>query len=147
MPEPTSEETPAPSIADLTTPIPTEAPSGRDSGEPLPHAWALLNLLLTLATALISVLALVGYLGKRKRKDVDTGKEYNIKKHGFLRLLTLLPGVGALIVFILTENMRYAMVWTDQWTEWMVVIGLVQLFLAGLCIKQEKELEADEALK
>ena len=59
--------------------------------------------------------------------------------------MTLIPGVGALIVFLLTENMRHPMVWTDRWTLLMVLIGVIQLLLALLCLKREKEQAEDEA--
>jgi len=54
-------------------------------------------------------------------------------------MLTLLPGIGAIVAFILTENMRNPMVFTDRWTLLMVIISLVQLVLVVFGAKKEKE--------
>ena len=73
-----------------------------------------------------------------------------IEKHGLTRVLTLLPGIGAIIAFILTENMRNPMVFTDRWTLLMVIIALVQLVLVIFGAKKKKEPEIekmDETLK
>ena len=102
--------------------------------------WALLNLILTIATALASILMLIGYLGK-KREEEDGEVIRETKKHGLARVLTLIPGIGAIIAFILTENMRNPMVFTDRWTLLMVIIALVQLVLVIFGAKKDKEPE------
>jgi cell division protein FtsW (lipid II flippase) len=111
--------------------------------------WALLNLILTIATALASILMLLGLIGKKKEEE-DGVVIRETKKHGFARVLTLLPGIGAIIAFILTENMRNPMVFTDRWTLLMIIIALVQLILVLFGIKKDKEPEAkkmEEALE
>jgi len=103
-------------------------------------AWALLNLILAIATALASLLMLIGYLGKKKQME-DGIVVRETKKHGAVRLLTLLPGIGGIVAFILTENMRNPMVFTDRWTLLMVIIAAVQLVLVLLGVKRDKDLD------
>ena len=101
-------------------------------------AWALLNLILAIATALASILMLIGLIGKKK--EVEDGIVIReTEKHGLVRVLTLLPGIGGIIAFILTENMRNPMVFTDRWTLLMVAIALVQLVLVVFGIKRDRE--------
>jgi uncharacterized repeat protein (TIGR02543 family) len=104
--------------------------------------WALLNLILTIATALASILMLLGYIGKKKEEE-DGVVIRETEKHGFTRVLTLVPGIGAIIAFILTENMRNPMVFTDRWTLLMLIIALVQLVLVIFGAKKDKEPEAE----
>ena len=103
--------------------------------------WALLNLILTIVTALSSILMLIGYFGKKKEEE-DGVVIRETEKHGFARVMTLVPGIGAIIAFILTENMRNPMVFTDRWTLLMVIIALVQLVLVIIGAKKEREPEA-----
>ena len=129
-------------------------------------AWALLNLILALLTALGSVLMIVFYLGKKKkRKDEEEDEnegtetkpkaetegeekeeelEYTVKKHGFWRLFSIIPGIGAIIVFILTEDIRLPMVFTDRWTLLMFIIALVQLIVALLAMKKKERPEEEK---
>lgn len=99
-----------------------------DDGEtplaaPASASWALLNLVLALFTVLASVLLFVP-TGKKRRN-----------RSGSLRLVSLVPALGALVAFILTEDMRLSMAITDRWTLLMVMIALVQL---GVCIVAKK---------
>ena len=110
-----------------------------DAATPLAGpTWALLNLILAIATALASLLMLIGYLGKKKQME-DGIVVRETKKHGAVRLLTLLPGIGGIVAFILTENMRNPMVFTDRWTLLMIIIAAVQLVLVLLGIKRDKD--------
>ena len=106
-----------------------------------------------LCTALASVLLLIGYLGKKKKELVDEdGRrvldaegnavyEWIKKRHGGWRLFSLIPAVVALIAFILTEDMRLPMVFTDRWTLLMALIALVQLIV---CFFAKKEQETSD---
>ena len=130
-----------------------------DEGTPLASggAWALINLILTILTALGSLLLLLGYLGKKDKAAADedgnpilneNGEEtlaYTLKKKGFWRLFSLIPAIGAIIAFILTEDMRLPMVLVDKWTILMVIIALVQLVDAFLCRKKKVEPEEQTA--
>ncbi|NLI54282.1 MAG: hypothetical protein GX417_08130, partial [Clostridiales bacterium] len=125
------------------TPVPTPEPI-EDNQTPLAGpVWALLNLILAIATALTSLVMLIGYMGKRKEEE-DGVVVRETEKHGFARVLTLIPGIGGIIAFILTENMKNPMVFTDRWTLLMVAIALVQLVLVLFGIKKDKEPEVEK---
>ncbi|MEA4911238.1 MAG: MBG domain-containing protein, partial [Oscillospiraceae bacterium] len=118
-------------------------------------AWALLNLILTILTALISVILLVGYFGRKDKDEEDEKKtqakakkdeeDDDTKRKGFWRLGSLIPTLGAIITFILTENMKNPMVFTDKWTLLMAVIAIVQIVVAFLSRKSNKDDDEDKA--
>ena len=102
------------------------------------------------------MLLLLGYLGKKNKEATDedgnvildeNGEatlEYTLKKKGFWRLFSLVPAIVAIIVFILTENMRLPMVLVDRWTLLMLVIALVQVAVAFFSKKKKEEPEEEE---
>ncbi|MFI3238697.1 MAG: InlB B-repeat-containing protein, partial [Lachnospiraceae bacterium] len=115
-------------------------------------AWALLNLILTILTASISLILLIGYFINRKTQEDDEeyddeDSEKNRKKNrGLIRVLSILPAVVAIAVFILTENMTNPMVMIDKWTTTMLLITLTQMVVAILSVKKDKvEDKNDEA--
>ncbi|MGI6121870.1 MAG: MBG domain-containing protein, partial [Saccharofermentanales bacterium] len=168
-PEPTE---PEPTEPEPTEPEPTEPePTEPEPTEPEPtiiipdpetplaggKSWALLNLLLTILTGIIMLVLWIGYFTSKKREDEDeekatveseTGDEDedkdSLKRKGILRLLSLIPFVVAVIVFILTEDMRNPMVFVDRWTILMAAIALVQAVLALFCKKSYKEEEEEQ---
>lgn len=133
-------------IADNATPL-----AGLGTG-----AWALINLILTIVTTLLSVLLLIGYIGKKKKalEDEDgnvvldeNGKEvmeYEKNKKGLWRLISIIPALIAIIVFIFTEDMTLPMIFVDKWTILHVVIALVQVVIMVLCKKKKDENDEDE---
>jgi F0F1-type ATP synthase epsilon subunit len=173
-PEPTEPEPtePEPTEPEPTEPEPTEPePTEPEPTEPEPtiiipdpetplaggKSWALLNLLLTILTGIIMLVLWIGYFTSKKREDEDeetetveseTGDEDedkdSLKRKGILRLLSLIPFVVAVIVFILTEDMRNPMVFVDRWTILMAAIALVQAVLALFCKKSYKEEEEEQ---
>lgn len=133
-------------IADNATPL-----AGLGTG-----AWALINLILTIVTTLLSILLLIGYIGKKKKalEDEDgnvvldeNGKEvmeYEKNKKGLWRLISIIPALIAIIVFIFTEDMTLPMIFVDKWTILHVVIALVQVVVMVLCKKKKDENNEDE---
>ena len=133
-------------IADNATPL-----AGLGTG-----AWALINLILTIVTTLLSILLLIGYIGKKKKalEDEDgnvvldeNGKEvmeYEKNKKGLWRLISIIPALIAIIVFIFTEDMTLPMIFVDKWTILHVVIALVQVVVMVLCKKKKDENDEDE---
>ena len=133
-------------IADNATPL-----AGLGTG-----AWALINLILTIVTTLLSILLLIGYIGKKKKalEDEDgnvvldeNGKEvmeYEKNKKGLWRLISIIPALIAIIVFIFTEDMTLPMIFVDKWTLLHVVIALVQVVVMVLCKKKKDENDEDE---
>ncbi len=128
------------SLSPVGAPTPTPVVERIDDTEtPLAGpVWALLNLILAIATALASLLMLVGYLGKKKQTEEGVVVR-ETKKQGAARLMTLLPGIGGIVAFILTENMKNPMAFTDRWTLLMVIIAAIQLVLVLLGIKRDKK--------
>ena len=147
----------------------TDAPEGEEStviddddtplaamGEGAGRSWALLNLILTVLTALISLLMLTFYFYGKRRQGEDEerqymhsaqdGEEEELKRKGLVRLLSILPAVLALITFILTEDMRNPMIFVDKWTLLMLLYAVVNAALAILSIKKREEMEEEHSV-
>ena len=58
-------------------------------------------------------------------------------------MLSIIPAAGAIVAFILTENMSNPMALTDRWTILMAVILMIQAVVAILAKKEDKEEEED----
>ena len=151
-PEAEAEEPAEEQLPDEETPLAPEAGEEESIAEeatPLAGntgAWALLNLILAVLTALGSVVLLVGYLGKKRKEDEEGKEEYTVKKHGFWRVASLIPGIGAIVAFLLTEDMSQPMAFVDRWTLLMVILAVIQIVIAVLSMKDKQEPdEQDEA--
>ena len=149
--------------AEAILPVEPSAPVETITDDPTPLAqnpggcWALVNLIITILTVLGSILLLIFYFGKKQKALVDENGnpvlnaegeealEYTRKKKGFWRIFSIIPAVVAVVVFILTENMRLPMVLVDRWTILMVIIGLVQIVVALLSKKKKEEPEEEAA--
>jgi flagellar basal body-associated protein FliL len=163
----TDEEVPTSGLADEDVPL-----AHRRGGA---H-WALLNLILTILTAMgAAVLWTLYFVNKRQEDEEakeeaqgvanttatneavdpsvanetagDTGdqQEQKVKRHGILRILSIVPAVTAIIAFILTEDMRLRMRLIDRWTILMVLIALVQVAIMILAKKKLKKQEQEVA--
>ena len=108
------------SIADEETPLAGSTASG----------WALLNLILAILTVIGAVVLVVGYFAGYQN---------------IWRLLSLIPAIGGLIAFFLTEDMSQPMAFVDGWTVLMVIIAVVQIVVAVLALKGNGEDEEDDA--
>ena len=130
------------------TPVPTPEPEPSDDpiiervieddpalAGPANLAWALVNLILAIVTAAASIVLLIGYIGKKKNEK--NGKD--IKKKGWTRFFSLIPGIGAIVAFILTENMANPMRLVDRWTILMAVIALIQLVVCFVAKRKEED--------
>ena len=142
---PEAEEPAEEQLPDEETPLAPEAGEEESIAEeatPLAGntgAWALLNLILAVLTALGSVVLLVGYLGKKRKEDEEGKEEYTVKKHGFWRVASLIPGIGAIVAFLLTEDMSQPMAFVDRWTLLMVILAVIQIVIAVLSMKDKQE--------
>ena len=155
-PSSTTSTTPrTPSAPQVTTPVETVEKETTPKAEPkkeekveeeyTPKAspqyyWALINLICAILTVLFGLLLLIS----KRHKDEDDEEEDDEtkqqattnedeeqeqeKKRGlFTRVLAVLIAIVSVVFFLVTEDMSLAWTWTDQWTIWMVVIGLVQI--------------------
>lgn len=85
------------------------------------ESWSLVNLLLMLFTALASVWQML-----RKSRNRRS-------------LFTLIPAIGALLLFFFTENMRNPMALFNQFTVFMVMIAAIQIVLLVFHAKNDEE--------
>ncbi len=95
-------------------------------------------------TVLGSAVLLVTWFTRRKQREEEqeeaTEREQRkeVKRHGLVRLFSLIPALGAVIAFVLTENMKNPMAFTDKWTLLMVVIFVIQLVVMLLARKSDE---------
>ena len=101
--------------------------------------WALINLICAIVTVLFGLLLLISKRHKNKDDEEeddetkqqtnndDEEKEQEKKRGAFTRVLAVLIAILSVVFFLVTEDMSLRWTWTDQWTIWMVVIGLVQI--------------------
>ena len=100
--------------------------------------WALINLICAIVTVLFGLLLLISKRHKseddeeddetkQQTNNDDESKEQEKKRGAFTRVLAVLIAILSVVFFLVTEDLSLPWTWTDQWTIWMVVIGLVQL--------------------
>lgn len=157
------DETP---LAAPAAPVPTAtpAPAGAEElgDDPTPlagpgrAAWALVNLILMALTVLASILLLIGFMGKKQKELRDSSGnlvtdaegspmyEWTKKRHGGVRVFSLVPALAAAAVFILTEDMRLPMALADRWTLLMLLIALVQLAVCFFARKSKDEMDEED---
>ena len=103
------------------------------------YYWALINLICAILTVLFGLLLLISKRHKDEDDDEeddetkqqtnndDESKEQEKKRGAFTRVLAVLIAILSVVFFLVTEDLSLRWTWTDQWTIWMVVIGLVQI--------------------
>ena len=170
-PSSTTSTTPrTPSAPQVTTPVETVEKETTPKAEPkkeekveeeyTPKAspqyyWALINLICAILTVLFGLLLLISKRHKDEDDDEDDDetkqqtnnddeeKEQEKKRGLFTRVLAVLIAIVSVVFFLVTEDLSLPWTWTDQWTIWMVVIGLVQIvvFFVG---RKWKNVDDDE---
>ena len=105
------------------------------------YYWALINLICAIVTVLFGLLLLISKRHKdeddeeddddetkqQTTNEDDEEKEQEKKRGAFTRVLAVLIAILSVVFFLVTEDLSLRWTWTDQWTIWMVVIGLVQI--------------------
>ena len=102
------------------------------------YYWALINLICAIVTVLFGLLLLISKRHKDEDDDEedetkqqtnndDEENEQEKKRGAFTRVLAVLIAIVSVVFFLVTEDLSLPWTWTDQWTIWMVVIGLVQI--------------------
>ena len=136
--------TPAETVEKETTPKAEPKKEEKVEEEYTPKAspqyyWALINLICAILTVLFGLLLLISKRHKDEdddEEDDETKQQTNNddeeneqeKKRGlFTRVLAVLIAIVSVVFFLVTEDLSLPWTWTDQWTIWMVVIGLVQI--------------------
>ena len=155
--------TPAETVEKETTPKAEPKKEEKVEEEYTPKAspqyyWALINLICAILTVLFGLLLLISKRHKDEDDDEDddeTKQQTNNddeeneqeKKRGlFTRVLAVLIAIVSVVFFLVTEDLSLPWTWTDQWTIWMVVIGLVQIvvFFVGRKWKNVDDDDEDE---
>ena len=142
---PAATATPAPTAKPTETIAESEHPKAESEPEviedeetplaPMANGkWALVNLVLMILTVLASLLMLLGVIGKKRGRN----------NKSFWRIASMIPAIGALAAFVLTENMKLPMAMVDRWTLLMVIIAVLQLIVAVMS-KKQNESEDDGA--
>ena len=134
-------------LIDVNEPdLPLAGPGGR--------AWALVNLICTILSVLIGIYELIIYL--RGRKENKAAKEDGIYEgdiytkrvmHRKRKIWDVLPAVGAVVAFILTEDMRLPMTIVDRWTPLMVIILAISVTIGLLTHIQRYKKMLEKALE
>ncbi len=156
--------TPAETVEKETTPKAEPKKEEKVEEEYTPKAspqyyWALINLICAILTVLFGLLLLISKRHKdedddedddetkQQTNDDDEEKEQEKKRGLFTRVLAVLIAIVSVVFFLVTEDLSLPWTWTDQWTIWMVVIGLVQIvvFFVGRKWKNVDDDEDEEA--
>ena len=137
--------TPAETVEKETTPKAEPKKEEKVEEEYTPKAspqyyWALINLICAILTVLFGLLLLISKRHKDEDDDEeddetkdqtttndDEEKEQEKKRGLFTCVLAVLIAIVSVVFFLVTEDLSLPWTWTDQWTIWMVVIGLVQI--------------------
>jgi uncharacterized repeat protein (TIGR02543 family) len=136
--------TPAETVEKETTPKAEPKKEEKVEEEYTPKAspqyyWALINLICAILTVLFGLLLLISKRHKSEDDEEDDEtkdqtttnddeeKEEEKKRGLFTRVLAVLIAIVSVVFFLVTEDLSLPWTWTDQWTIWMVVIGLVQI--------------------
>ena len=155
--------TPAETVEKETTPKAEPKKEEKVEEEYTPKAspqyyWALINLICAILTVLFGLLLLISKRHKDEddeeeddetkeqvtnKDDEDKEQEQEKKRGTFTRVLAVLIAIASVVFFLVTEDLSLPWTWTDQWTIWMVVIGLVQIvvFFVG---RKWKNVDDDE---
>ena len=155
--------TPAETVEKETTPKAEPKKEEKVEEEYTPKAspqyyWALINLICAILTVLFGLLLLISKRHKYEDDDEeddetkqqttndDEEKEQEKKRGLFTRVLAVLIAIVSVVFFLVTEDLSLPWTWTDQWTIWMVVIGLVQIvvFFVGRKWKNVDNDDEDE---
>ena len=155
--------TPAETVEKETTPKAEPKKEEKVEEEYTPKAspqyyWALINLICAILTVLFGLLLLISKRHKsedddeeddetkQQTNDDDEEKEQEKKRGLFTRVLAVLIAIVSVVFFLVTEDLSLPWTWTDQWTIWMVVIGLVQIvvFFVGRKWKNVDNDDEDE---
>ena len=151
-PTPAPPNKPKPTVSTTTEVI--EVYYGTGDGKeytPIPHkktplaasqqieSWALINLIATLLTFLITIVLLIfAFINKRKESD-----ELEIKNRMIGRIISIVVAIVTGFVFLITEDMSLPMVLVDKWTLIMIAFLTLQLIIMILCKHKEEEIEEE----
>ncbi len=141
-------------IAEIDEEAIIDDPPDTPRAEPDGRAWALVNLICAILTVLLGIYELVVFLRGRKENEKAKDEEYyeleeyeKLRKRRKHKIWDVIPAVGAVVAFILTEDMRLPMTWVDRWTLLMVIILLISITVGILTRLRKLRKELKEVLE
>ena len=100
---------------------------------------------------------LIGVFGRKRKDDEDEEVQYQaqyqdedeegrtIKRRRALRIASLIPAIGAIILFILTQDMSQPMVIFDWWSIVFAIIAGVNIILLIASHKKKEDDDEDDS--
>jgi len=118
-------------------------------------SWALWNLILSIAGALLAILMVIRILLTKKRQDEEEENQHKNSNHEaeegdrkrsrtLLMLLVPVLAVAAIILFLLTQDTRLPMVMTDFWTVAHLIIFALGVLSYTFIYKNETGDDSDD---
>jgi len=122
-------------------------------------AWALWNLILSVAGALLAITMGIRLLIKKRREDEEDDEEAHLmtrteeeeeqeekKRRNRLLLILAIPilAIIAIIIFIITQDMRLPIRLVDWWTLAHVILFVAGLLCYIFAFKRKKDKEDDD---
>jgi len=107
-------------------------------------AWALWNLILSIAGAILALMVGIHALIRKRNDEKDDTEECDVdeeekRRSRFLFVLAIpILAIIGIILFIFTENMRLQMILADRWTIAHVILFVVAIISYLLAFRNEK---------
>ncbi len=110
-------------------------------------AWALVNLISMIVTAILAIILLIQAFKKKDEEEEAQMTEDQIedeKKRKRRKLLGLIPAIAAIVAFVLTENIFSPMAFVDKWTILMIIILVVEALVCYFTRKKDEDQKSDK---
>ncbi len=110
-------------------------------------AWALVNLIAMIVTAILAIILLIQTFKKKDEEEEAQMTEDQIedeKKRKRRKLLGLIPAIVAIIAFVLTEDIFSPMAFVDKWTILMIIILVVEALVCYFTRKKDEDQKSDK---
>ena len=160
-------DTPTPAaIDDEATPLEPGEESIDDDENALAGgqgSWSLVDLLCSVLTTLLSGGMLLGMIGRKRKEDEEDALnkpqdnvvaanqpseedegEPTVKRKKALRVASLVPTIGTIALFLLTQDMSQPMALLDAWTPAFACISVAQAVL-GIASRKKKVDDDDDS--
>ncbi len=110
-------------------------------------AWALVNLISMIVTAILAIILLIQAFKKKDEEEEAQMTEDQIedeKKRKRRKLLGLIPAIVAIVAFVLTEDIFSPMAFVDKWTILMIIILVVEALVCYFTRKKDEDQKSDK---
>ncbi len=110
-------------------------------------AWALVNLISMIVTAILAIILFIQAFKKKDEEEEAQMTEDQIedeKKRKRRKLLGLIPAIAAIVAFVLTEDIFSPMAFVDKWTILMIIILGVEALVCYFTRKKDEDQKSDK---